>query len=297
MPDSQLYATYFKVGVNDIIRIKIYDRWPYSQEPKSEDVKIRVDGTILVLPLGKIKVNHLSLLEIEKKLTEELKDYLNTPMVSVEMIQNESNRILIYGEFGNCTRQNAQTVKMDRPMRLSEIVAHVGGLGLKGDGEHIKIIHNNGKIDIINLDEIIFQNRLDKDMYLKCGDMVYVPTSEFSKVFVIGEVNQPGIITIQHNNTIMDILASAGGCTERAYLPMIKIVRTESGTATIFDVDVRSIVKHGKIKENIVICHGDIIYVPKSKLAKTQQIMAMVANLISTTAQGYYLINTLTGSK
>jgi len=78
------------------------------------------------------------------------------------------------------------------------------------------------------------------------------------KVFVLGQVQNPGVYRIKSEMSLLEAISSAGGITSNAYLGGAYMVRDSK----ILLVNFPELIKRGKADENIPLLPGDIIYLP-----------------------------------
>ena len=73
------------------------------------------------------------------------------------------------------------------------------------------------RVDGSNIDNIDL--KLDEliDFDLNNADSVYLPISNYGTIKIYGEVNRPGIYTLNTSDTIYDVVSRAGGYTKNAY--------------------------------------------------------------------------------
>lgn len=90
------------------------------------------------------------------------------------------------------------------------------------------------------------------------------PSSEY-QVYVLGEVDGPGIFPIQGKITLLKAVTLAGGPTQDAYLDKIHIVRKGEKEPTFMAVNFKDIMHRGQ--DDITLEPGDIVYVPKEFIA------------------------------
>ncbi|HKU16972.1 MAG TPA: XrtA/PEP-CTERM system exopolysaccharide export protein [Steroidobacteraceae bacterium] len=91
------------------------------------------------------------------------------------------------------------------------------------------------------------------------------PVSTFSQVRVIGEVTKPQSIAYREGLTALDVVLAVGGLTEFAAGNRAKIIRkNSSGQQTEIKVRLESLVRKGKISENVAMQPGDVLMVPQS---------------------------------
>jgi polysaccharide export outer membrane protein len=91
------------------------------------------------------------------------------------------------------------------------------------------------------------------------------PVSTFSQVKVIGEVTNPQSLPYREGLTTLDALLAVGGLTQFAAGNRAKIVRKgEDGKQVEIRVRLESLVRKGKVSENVPLKPGDVVIVPAS---------------------------------
>lgn len=113
------------------------------------------------------------------------------------------------------------------------------------------------------------------DGYL-VNPQVTVTVKEYKsqKVFVVGEVRNPGTFPLTGPSLVMEVLAKAGGPTEKAGTEVL-VIRPkdpgrkggplspeEAGAGEVMQLDLRAI-QAGDVSRNIPVQHGDTVFVPK----------------------------------
>ncbi len=113
------------------------------------------------------------------------------------------------------------------------------------------------------------------DGYL-VNPQVTVTVKEYKsqKVFVVGEVKNPGTFPLTGPSLVMEMLAKAGGPTEKAGTEVL-VIRPkdpgrkggplspeEAGAGEVMQLDLRAI-QAGDVSRNIAVQHGDTVFVPK----------------------------------
>ena len=82
------------------------------------------------------------------------------------------------------------------------------------------------------------------------------------KVFITGEVTQPGAYPLASSMTVMQLIAIAGGLTEFAEPKNISIMRVDGSETTTFDFNYKDVARGKKREQNIVLKPGDTVVVP-----------------------------------
>ena len=82
------------------------------------------------------------------------------------------------------------------------------------------------------------------------------------KIFVVGNVNQPGVYEIDREINVLQAISMAGGFTEWAKKSKIKIFRKHGGIEKVIKVNYNKIISGKHPELNIPLQPGDSIVVP-----------------------------------
>jgi len=121
--------------------------------------------------------------------------------------------------------------------------------------------------DIIAAGRTIEEIRADLTDKLEAfiPDLVVTVTVEEihgNKIFVIGQVKNPGEFVMNPHLDVMQALSVAGGTTPFAQLNNIKILSRRNGQQTIREFRYNDIVKGQNLSQNILLEVGDVVLVP-----------------------------------
>lgn len=101
------------------------------------------------------------------------------------------------------------------------------------------------------------------DKYLSDTNVtVIVRQINSRKVYITGEVTNPGSYPITGPRTVMQLIALAGGVTEYADSNNISIMRVQNGQTRIFKFSYKDVAKGKKLEQNIQLQPGDTVVVP-----------------------------------
>ena len=81
------------------------------------------------------------------------------------------------------------------------------------------------------------------------------------KVFVVGEVARPGVVPLNADMNVLQVLASVGGLLEFADKNDITIVRTENGRERRIKFNYNDVLRGQRVEQNILVKPGDTILV------------------------------------
>lgn len=151
--------------------------------------------------------------------------------------------------------------------RLLDAIGLAGGVLPGASLEQITITRQEGNQDLVlqvDFHALTHQLAMDTNYPVFEGDVIFVPEAK-REVVVLGQVQRPGMYAIGPETRVMDVIAMAGGPTERAALESVGIYRgadiSQVGEASLGD----KLLFEGDVKKtNPLVVGGDIIYVPET---------------------------------
>ena len=109
---------------------------------------------------------------------------------------------------------------------------------------------------------------------------VLVTTYGSSQIYVSGEVRQPGVFNIRGQLTVAQAVATAGGVLDTARTGKIVLLRQRAGEARplVRVIDLDQLYRHGLDDDPGPVEPGDLIFVPKSRVAEVDLIVDQYIN-------------------
>jgi len=83
-----------------------------------------------------------------------------------------------------------------------------------------------------------------------------------NRVYVLGQVNNPGQFIMNPTVDVVQALALAGGTTPFAELNEIKILRREGNSQTLTEFRYADLARGRNLEQNIILRSGDVVIVP-----------------------------------
>ena len=108
------------------------------------------------------------------------------------------------------------------------------------------------------------------NVFLRADDALFVPENT-AKVNVQGQVSRPSAYLLSEDateNSILKVLAQAGGPTENADLSNVSLTRVVNGEPQTTTINVRAI-RDGKAPDNVILRPDDALLVPKQDATVT----------------------------
>jgi polysaccharide export outer membrane protein len=101
------------------------------------------------------------------------------------------------------------------------------------------------------------------------------------EVYVLGEVENPGIINYSREASVLEVVLKAGGFTKNSRKNSTVVIRNIDEEAEIYRIDLDKVIGEGLIALNINIEPGDIVYVPSTYISDLNQFLANISPAMS----------------
>jgi polysaccharide export outer membrane protein len=248
----------YRISEGDKLSILVWGR------PELSGRKIVGPDGRLSLPLaGSVSVALQTREEVAATLEKSLEKFYVHPSVSVEVDEYVGNRIVLLGRV-----ESPGIIRFDGPPTLIEALSRAGALPVldkKATLTRCAVVRGRDRILWVDLKALLSAGQLSFNIRLRQGDLVYIPDSDDTLVYVLGEVQRPGAYRLTPDMSLLDALAQAGGPTKDAASSKMKLVRTNSHLE--LDVPLASLLdpQGGR---SVGLEEGDIIWVPRSGLAR-----------------------------
>ncbi|MBD3414370.1 MAG: hypothetical protein GF421_08075 [Candidatus Aminicenantes bacterium] len=247
------------IGPKDLLEINVF-----GLDDLDTTTRVSEDGLITVSLLGEVHVGGLTKSGLEKKLTQLFGErFLKNPQVTVFIKEYRSQKVSLLGavnEPGDYELLGRQT--------LLQIISQAGGM-TEDAGKGIIVIRKNGdgtnRSLEIPIDDLVEKGDVELNIVLKPGDIINIPIDKVVRVYVFGQVQNPGALEVKKSNipTLLRAIAQAGGFAERASRGNVNVKRiNDEGKEIQMTVNAKAIIK-GK-KKDIQLLENDVVYVPES---------------------------------
>lgn len=211
---SDMKISDYRLGAGGAIRILVF------QNPDlTLDTRVNESGSITYPLVGSVQVGGVTIAEAERNIAAALRSggFVQKPQVNIVVMQVRGNQVSVLGQVHRPGRFPLETFNS----RLSEVLAMAGGVvngvGPSGGGADTVILvgTRNGEpfrreIDVA---ELFLANRLENDVEIAAGDVLYVPPAPV--YYIYGEAQRSGSYRIKRGMSIQQAIAEAGGPTLR----------------------------------------------------------------------------------
>ncbi|WP_456441260.1 SLBB domain-containing protein [Caldithrix abyssi] len=199
---------------------------------------------------------------------------LNSPHVIVEWNKEEINETMNTEQFLFQTKYKRKIYRINNNETLIEFLARIAILDNQVELAHIIVKRAGEEISVDLFDEY---NKKDK-FILKKGDELIVPDI-VDKVYVQGEVLNPGAYPYQVNLTANDYIGMSGILEKSKTGNNILVIRAKSG----------KVLKGG----NVIVNKGDIVVVPRKTRESIRDYLSILTPMVSIIISTYSLYLTI----
>jgi len=215
-------STYeYHVKPQDVLQIVVWDHpeltIPEGQYRSSAETGTLVhsDGSIFFPYVGEVEVVNKTLKEIRQLLTKRIADYVEKPQLDVRVAAFRSQKVYVTGQVN----KPGEVSITDSPLHVLDAINAVGGVRERvssteineADLEHVRVTRG-GNSYLVDLQRMLQGGDVTQNYLLQDGDVVHVADNLPNKVFVLGEVKNPGAMMIHKGYlTLAEALGDVGG--------------------------------------------------------------------------------------
>ena len=282
----------YQVGSGDVLNIAVWSHTDLatpsptsSINPQSRQVSngVWVDeaGYIFYPLAGKIYVRGKTLPEVQSLLSGRLKRYLKNPQISVNVTEFRSQRVTVSG----AVTQAGQLPITNVPITLLDAIDLAGGVAENADTRNIKWTHN-GVDSTISLQDILQYGDLSQNHLLSNGDIIYVPSSANSQVYVMGEVGRQATLPMgNHGLTLTRALGNASGMTQAlADASGVFVIRNMPADREkpihIYQLNLKDASAYA-LGNQFQLQAEDVVYVTAAPVTRWNRVVSQLTNSIS----------------
>lgn len=165
----------FILGVGDEVELTVY-----RHDDLNKKVRIPPDGINTFPLIGEIPTKGMSIHQLRKNIKESLSTYVVAPQVSLEITSFKGQKIFILGEVNM-----PGAYQIDTPTTIIEAIAKAGGYTLDGKYSSVVLVRGGPEkpeLKRLDLKKTFTQGDVSQNVFLKSGDVVYVPRTFIADV-------------------------------------------------------------------------------------------------------------------
>ena len=274
----------YRIGPGDTVAVVL---WQGGKASKYS-VKVRPDGAISMPYFESAHIAGMTASEADDFLTRKLSRFLRHPRVDVGVEIKHSKRVRVFGiGRGLKSSPSGGVIYLTGRETLVDLLSSLGAPARNADFSRIRLVRN-GKTTVLNVQRAIRQSDESQNAVLDDGDTVVIPSLDETqrKVFVLGEVKHPGVVTFRGEFHLLEAVLKSGGFTQDAYFPDIRVIRADREAPQVFAVAFERLMKRGDLSQDLRLRDKDIIIIPADPIANwnrfVRKLLPTVSNISST---------------
>jgi polysaccharide export outer membrane protein len=205
----------YVMGPEDMVEVEVLGRSDFKVRSK-----IGSDGAVQLPFIGSVSAANKTTLQLGDDVRAALEKggYYKNPIMRVEVVGYASRYVTVLGNVGT-----PGLVPVDRPYRLSEILARVGGVRENG-ADYVVLTPEKGEVKKLSVKTLATGDR-SQDPFVSPGDKIFSPQAEL--FYISGQVKTPGAYAINGDMTVRMAVARGGGMTDIGSEKGIKVTHQD----------------------------------------------------------------------
>jgi len=285
----------YRIGPGDVVRVTIL----VSLEANSYEVMVANDGTIVLPLIGPFPVGGKTVEEARRDIRIAVNEYYVNPQVQLRVTQHNSQKIYLVG-----APAGSSIVPLTKRTTLFEVLNELGADVQNKIDMKSAYLMRNGRIYPLHLEDLM-EGDLSYNYELVDNDILYLPTLSEKRVYLLGEIQKPGMYSMLKDDNLFFLIARAGGPRPGAQLREIRIIRGGLEDPTLITVDMQPMMKRRPASqlsrqnlaalgisveatrksavslEKLYLQDGDIVFLPPTALERWNQIIQQISPTMS----------------
>lgn len=165
------------IEMGDVVSIVVQPATEFSRE-----VTVQPDGNIELTLIGVIRAQGMRPAELQRLLMAKFAKYVSNPVITVSVRKFSFSRVALIGQV-----KGSGYFEYREGMRLLDLVAAAGGTADYAQEDKVRVYRKtkgeNGNIteEVLPADlRAVFSGKMDKNIMLSSGDIVYVPRKGYA---------------------------------------------------------------------------------------------------------------------
>jgi len=167
IPLSQPVATttrQYVLGPNDVVGVSVWN-----DKNLTNSYSIGPDGMISMYLIGDFKASGLTIPRLRDTITEKLRDWLNDPLVNVQLLANNSKKYTVVGAI-----LKPGPYPLERATTILDALAASGGFMDYANKTRIVLIRGTSR-HLFDYSAVVRGENLEQNITLEDGDIISVP--------------------------------------------------------------------------------------------------------------------------
>lgn len=233
-----------------------------------KNITVLYNGTINISPIGRVKVEGLTVEELNAKLSKAYERYVKNSNVVIEITETAPYTFTILGavQYPGSYEMSSQCDSLIEALGASRGLARSNA----GNNELLffadlknSFIVRDGKVLPVDFIELLKGDPLH-NIPLQNKDYIYLPSRESSRIMILGEFHSQTTIPYQLDLTLTQVVGMANGLKDSSD-DVIKVIRGGMNHPVVFNINIQDI-QNGRIMD-FMLEPNDIIFAPKDGIS------------------------------
>lgn len=220
---------------------------------------------------------------------------VNVPLAGGETLVVPEDLVSFVTIHGEVARPGRYRLKGE--MHVLDALMLAGGLTEKASVTQASLTRASAETGPLYLDDLLLRQEMDRNVRLQPGDVLSIPEELNNKIYIIGDVRNPGIFPVKGSLTLLQAVAMAGGPEQRGpgTAKSAYIVRRNGGTqheiqagparmsaqpvgGTLITADLSAIMRDPS--RDVAVHPGDVVVLPMSGMGSFLAIANVLAGMV-----------------
>ena len=259
----------YKIGPGDVLELLLTKG--FTQEKHT--VRVKRSGMVTVAFFN-AKAMGLTTKQAAEEIHRIMSPFYKQLDVDVMVKEYNSKKVAVFG----AVEGKPGIYPLKGRTTLLDLLAAAGGPAPTANLEQVRLIRPGDVSYTVNLHLLLANGTpaRDVEVVLDTRDVVFIPSIEDKKVFVLGEVERPGAFPMVPNMRLSQVLAQAGGAKITAVLESARVIRGDLGNPEIIAVDFQSLLEQGDVTQDLRLEVNDVVFLPRSAVGDWNAFMLKI---------------------
>jgi len=245
------------------------------QSPEEAGNLVDAKGKVFYSFIGKVQVAEKTVAQIRYLLTMHLRKYIENPQIDVKVAAYRSKRTYVTGAVMQPTVMPIGNM----PVTLLDAINGAGGITADADWRSV-ILTRNSTDERLDLYALYQKGDMSQNRLLQHNDIIHVPRNDATKVFVMGEVNNPATLPINRSGlTLAEALGNVGGFKEitadASGVFVLRASNEKSKIADVYQLDASNAVAL-ILATQFKLKPMDLVYVTSAPVARWNKVISLL---------------------
>lgn len=237
------------IGDGDVLQVSV---WGVPE--LSVRVKVRPDGKITLPASGDVVASGKSPEALGKTLKVLLGKFVREPIVTLTVVEVTNNKVYVAG--GGVP---SRVVNLAGRTTLFRFLCQIENLE-NADLTKSYLLRQEKRL-VADFYSLLIKGDMSKDLPLEADDILYIPSNDKNKVYVVGAVKEPMFIPYREDIKVLDAILSAGGFDEYAKENEVIVIRKDKNKIKL---KISDLFKGKDLEQNIKLMPGDYVVISES---------------------------------